>query len=77
LVVLDELRSPVLYRDPSAWARSIQRLEDDWFAPLLDALKKRRLESATLFTDIGTSFRITSRAARRWWRFKKPFSIYQ
>lgn len=77
LVVLDSLRSPVLYRDADAWARAIQQLENDWFAPLLGALKNRSLESVELLTDTGASFRITSRSARRWWRFKKPFSTFQ
>jgi hypothetical protein len=77
VVVLDTLHSPALYRDNDAWADAIRRLERDWFAPLFAALKRRHIESATLLTDTGTSFIITSRDARRWWRFRKPFSAHR
>ena len=77
LVVLDALRAPVLYRNADSWASLMEQLERDWFAPLLEALCERRLESAVLLTDNGSSFRITSRQARRWWRFKKSFSTFR
>jgi hypothetical protein len=76
LVVLDALRAPALYRDDAAWGEAIQELERRWFAPLLEALKQRGLESASLLTDSGQSFELTAGQARRWWRFKKPLATH-
>jgi hypothetical protein len=77
LIVLDALRAPLQYRDAEAWAKTMEELERNWFAPLLDALKSRAVESAALLTDTGQSFRLTSRLARRWWRLRKPLSLYR
>ena len=76
LVVLDALRAPALYREADAWASTIQELERNWFAPLLDALKRRTLQSVSLLTDSGQSFELTASQARRWWRFKKALATH-
>jgi hypothetical protein len=77
LVVLDALRAPALYREADAWTKAIHDLERNWFAPLLDALKQRSLESGSLLTDSGQSFELTAAQARRWWRFKKPLATHR
>ncbi len=43
LVVLDPLLAPTLHLDLDAWREALAALEAEWFAPLLAALKARRL----------------------------------
>lgn len=77
LVVLDALRAPMQYRDAAAWDSTMADLERRWFAPMLDALTSRTLQSAAVLTDTGKAFQITSGQARRWWRWRKPLSLYR
>jgi hypothetical protein len=76
LVVLDDVRYAALYGDLPEWSKAMQRLERDWLLPLLQALKSNAISSATLVTDAGMEFSITSRQARRWWRFRLPLANY-
>lgn len=43
VVVADELLRPSLFLDLGTWRDELQRLEQTWFAPLLAALKTRRV----------------------------------
>jgi hypothetical protein len=72
LVVLEEARSAVHYRDEAAWAAFIQHLEQNWMQPLYAALKARTLRRLEIYTDTGHGFQLTPRAVRRWWRRTQP-----
>jgi len=76
LVVLDDAHHAALYGDLPEWSNAMQRLERDWLLPLLHALKSNAISNATLVTDEGMDFSITSRQARRWWRYRRPFESY-
>ena len=76
LVVLDDVHHAALYGDAPGWNNALQRLERDWMMPLLQALKSNAITNATLITDKGMSFSLTSRQARRWWRFRRPLATY-
>ena len=76
LVVLDDAQHAALYADAPGWSSALQRLERDWMMPLLQALKSNAIANATLITDTGMSFSLTSRQARRWWRFRRPLTAY-
>lgn len=76
LVVLDACRLPSRYGDVSAWTASIEHYERDWFAPLLAALRDGRVATATLVDESGASFSLTSRQARRWWRWRRPVTSW-
>jgi hypothetical protein len=76
LVVLDDLQHAAIYGDAPGWNNALQRLERDWMMPLFQALKSSSISSATLITDKGMSFSLTSRQARRWWRFPRPLTTY-
>lgn len=57
--------------DWSAWLAGMQQLEQDWFAPLLAAVRSGAVEELTLvLTDREgwTEFRITKPALRKFWR---------
>jgi hypothetical protein len=71
LIIVEDLLSPALHLDLDRWRRTLLTLEDAWFAPLLAALKARRLtglrvsapgDRATL--DIG----VTAGQLWRFWR---------
>lgn len=75
LVVLDEVRAAAQYGESGAWATLIERLDRDWIAPLVEAVRSRALAEATLCTDAGT-YRLTRAHARRWWRRRRPLGVY-
>lgn len=76
LVVLDDAHHAALCGNFTEWNNSMQRLERDWLSPLLQALKSNSVSKATLITDEGKYFSITSRQARHWWRFRRPLATY-
>ena len=63
--------------DAAQWNDTMQRIEAKWMQPLLQALKSNVLSSATLMTDSGASFTLTSRQARRWWRRRYSLASYR
>ena len=79
LIVLDALRAPAAYDEAEAWHDAAQKLERDWFAPLLAALRAGRIGMLTLhlLADKGG---VASEAVRldlnRFWRRRKPLAHY-
>lgn len=68
LVVVPDLRGAAQYGDVQAWEQGAARLDRAWFAPALDALKRKRITTLTLYGDTGPVWRLHAGAARRWWR---------
>lgn len=58
LVVLDNLTEAALAGDWGSWIEHANKLETDWFAPLLHALKKGDADSLTIL--IGDGIRLKS-----------------
>lgn len=77
LVVLDQLASAARQRDRAAWREALARLETDWFAPALAAVKCRRLARLDL-TALGDASRIDVGIERaglwRFWRQPLPLA---
>jgi hypothetical protein len=77
LVVLDSLRGARALHDFDAVAHRLQALEDEWFAPLLAALKSGRAGMITLHVpDAAESFEIVRADLRRFWRRPRPLADY-
>ena len=77
LILLDPLRSAAQYDDAHAWRVALQRLERDWFAPLLDALRAERIGMLSLHAlgpDGVLSSEVTRGDLRRFWRRVKPLA---
>ena len=78
LVVLASLPATA-YGDLPRWREALAALEQNWFAPLLDALRKSTMESLTLH-GLGPDFGHASeiRASDRWrfWRARRPLDAY-
>lgn len=70
LVCLDALVEPALSEDWARWLAAMHMLEADWFAPLLDAVKKGRLsELSIVATDDArlARFAVTRSSLRKFW----------
>lgn len=76
LVMLDTLLKPSLQLDIDGWRNYLAELERDWFAPLADALRNKRLHTLTLTApgDRGT-LELVARAADGWKFWRKPFAF--
>jgi hypothetical protein len=78
LVVLDALRPAAALGDGDALARRLRALEEQWFAPLLEALRGGRIGMLTTHVpDAGASFETVRGDLRRFWRRPRPLSAYR
>jgi len=68
LMVLDYGYRDALYGDASAWGAAMERMSDQWFTPLVTALKQRQLDSVSICTADGRMFHITPALLRRFWK---------
>jgi len=77
LVVLDALRAPRALGDDEALDALAKRLESEWFAPVLEALRDSRVGMATIHVpDAGLAFETVRGDLRRFWRRARPLSAY-
>lgn len=76
LIVLEDARAAVQYREPRNWQEAVQRLERDWIGPAYEAVRAGRLAEAVLCAEDSRVFRFTRGAARRWWRRRRPLEAY-
>ena len=73
LVVLDALRAPLAFGEDLA--EEIAKLERDWFAPILAALRAGRIGMVTIHVPDAAqavSFETVRGDLRRFWRRRKP-----
>lgn len=68
LVLLDALEAPAQFRDAWGWREAMQRLEQDWFAPMLAAMKAGQLHALTLSCDGEAGFTLQLQR-RQLWKF--------
>jgi hypothetical protein len=68
LLVLDAAYVPIRITDGDAWREFVLEFEEDWMAPLLDALASGLIQSVRLSTGRSRDFRLRRRDLRRWWR---------
>jgi len=77
LVVLDGLRGVQALGDLEALTRRMQDLESNWFAPLLAALKSRRIGMLTIrVPETGASFETVRGDLNRFWRRPRKLTTY-
>jgi hypothetical protein len=70
LLILDALLEPTLSNDWSRWLEGMKKLEAEWFAPLLDALKSGTVDQVSLILthDARISHFATTRPSlRKFW----------
>lgn len=76
LVVLDELHADALYGIVDAWGAGLERIARLWFAPLVEALKQRQVDSVVICAADGRMFRITPSLLRRFWKRRRSLEAY-
>lgn len=70
IAYLDTLLEPALSNDWGRWLSSMQALEANWFAPLLDALKAGKLSNLTLIASDDAHLRrfaVNRSSLRKFW----------
>lgn len=70
-VLLDHFLEPSINSDWAYWLEAMHTLEDNWFAPVLQAIKQRQLKRLDLvFSDAGslTTFTLTPHHLWKFWR---------
>ncbi len=79
LVVLDSLHANAQYGDAYSWRENLKKLERDWFAPLLAALKQGAFDQLTLTAmsgDRSRNFTVCRGDLWKFWRAEKLLSTY-
>lgn len=79
LIVLGQLAGAAQYGDLARWREAITALDRDWLAPLLAALRRRRISRLTLAVTSHQSsvrFEATSADLLKFWRSGKPLQTY-
>ncbi|MDX1251335.1 MAG: hypothetical protein IDH49_03615 [Gammaproteobacteria bacterium] len=76
LVVLNAVHSATLYGDTSTWGEAMASLMQNWFAPLLDALKRRNIDSLDILAADGRAYRVTPSSLRRFWKRRRSLETY-
>ena len=78
-IVIDRLRGAAQYADFAGWQEALQALEQDWFGPLLAALRNRKLNRLSLTipqTCGGYAFSLTRSDIWKFWRRIQPVSMF-
>lgn len=79
LVVVDLLQKKAQYKIINEWCHCINQLEQEWFSPLLNAIKKDQIKQLTISTfnqDLVQQFQLTPRSLWKFWTFNKTFSTF-
>ena len=78
LVVMPQLRDAVQYGDIAQWRATLSMLERDWFSPLHEALRRRRLSGLTLIAPGARRCLrcdITGGDLWKFWRPLRPLGV--
>lgn len=79
LIVLDQLRAPLALSDAAGAAERLEGLEQQWFAPLLGALREGRVGMITVVVpDARSSVAVETIRGdlRRFWRRPRPLGAW-
>jgi hypothetical protein len=75
--VLDRLRAPAALASAEDARAALERLEREWFAPLLAALRALRVGMVSIHVpDTGASFETIRGDLRRFWRRPRALETY-
>jgi hypothetical protein len=79
LLVLDALETPTAYQDAAEWRCGVLALETRWFAPLVEALKTRRISELAIVAPLATAcwrFEVRRSDLMKFWRRGEPLTHY-
>jgi hypothetical protein len=75
LLLLDGLELPAAYGEVRQWCSAVEEYERIWFAPLLQALSRGRLQRLTLMPLNGQLYRLARADLWRLWRRRRSWHI--
>ncbi len=75
LLMLDALQAAAQYRDAWGWREALQRLEQDWFAPLQGAVRQGKISELTLIATGPAGFELTLKPADLWKFWKRALPL--
>lgn len=79
LVFLDNLQKYANYRDAFNWRNELTKIEQGWFAPLLQALRKKQITQLklTVISEHSTrNFTLIPGSLWKFWAAVRPFGSY-
>ena len=77
LIVLSGFETTAAGRVDAEWRGRLLRFEQQWFEPLLSALRQGHIRQLTLETDAGVGVECSRASLRRLWRRRRPLSQIQ
>ncbi len=71
LVVIEQSEEDMLSLDSHYHIDKLSKLENNWFAPLLRALRQRRIASVSLLPCNGVTYKLKKNHLWRFWRMRR------
>lgn len=75
LLLQDALLAAAQYRDAWGWREQLQRMEQDWFAPLLQLLRQGQLQQLRLLCHGPAGFELTISRRALWKFWQRPQAL--
>ena len=75
LVVIDWLDLTNRRSDFEGWREGIQRVIEDWFVPLVGALRCGALGSVEISLGDGSAYHLKRSHIKHWWRRRRTFAV--
>lgn len=80
LIILDSLRKYACYRDAYEWRNELVEMEEKWFSPLLQMLRKKQIQELRLTVTNENSTRdfiLTPSMLWKFWAAVRPVETYR
>jgi len=77
LLIIDSLLRHAAYQDVDDWFDAQVQLCRDWFQPLLEALRERRVDELVIYPVNGRCYRVGRRHLYCFWRRVKNLSAFK
>lgn len=76
LVIGDAFEASLHAAEAGARAAWLERVEQEWVRPLVDALRHNAVAALSVVADTGLRVRATAADLRRWWRRRRDLATY-
>lgn len=75
LLVMDALAEASFSGDLYQWREQLKGIEEYWLSPLCEALKKKQLESLSIWSD-NVQFELSAAGLGHWWKRRRSFESF-
>lgn len=76
LIVLNSFQKFSYYHDLEGWLEALLSVESNWFMPLLDALKRKKIDQLTIRTEIN-SITVDKNCRYKFWKKHKTIHSFK